>query len=125
MSLREQASVDNAIIVEDPDGFGWPITVTSPEGVSAALMGLSSDVSLVIDPETGQAVSGRTASVALRVASLTAAGLAMPTNVPESSSYPWLVVFDDINGNSHTFKVSSSRPDRAFGLVVCLLEAYG
>jgi len=125
MSLREQAAADLTSIVEDADGgFGWPITVTSPTGATAALTGLSTDVHYSIDPETGQAVSGRTASVALRIASLTAAGLGTPVNVPETDRFPWRVTFDDIDGTSHTFKVAESQPDRAIGVVVCRLEAY-
>lgn len=126
MSLRQQAAADLATIVEDDDGgFGWAITVTPPVGLPADLVGLSTDISEVIDPETGQAVSGRTASVALRIASLTAAGLAIPVNIPEHDKFPWVVEFADINGSAHKFKVRRSVPDRALGLVVLHLEAYG
>jgi hypothetical protein len=124
MSLRAQAERDLATIVEDEDGFGWPITVTNPDGSSAALVGLSNDVAYALDPETGQAVSGRTASVALRIGALTAAGLGIPVNVSETTRFPWIVQFNDINGNPHVFKVIESQPDRAIGLVVCKLEAY-
>jgi len=33
-------------------------------------------------------------------------------------------MFDDINGHSHTFKVSEAMPDRAIGIVTCMLETY-
>lgn len=126
MSLRQQAAADLESIVEDADGgFGWPISVTSPEGVTVELTGLSTDVAETIDPETGQAVGGRTASVALRIDALSAAGMGIPVNVPDRNRSPWLVEFDDIHGTSHRFKVVESRPDRAIGLVVCMLEAYG
>lgn len=125
MSLRQQAAADLADIVEDDvTGFGWPVTVTSPGGLSAALTGLTNDIAYAIDPETGQAVTGRIASVALRIASLTAAGLGIPVNVPDTDRFPWIVQFDDINGNSHTWKVIESQPDRTIGIVVCRLEAY-
>jgi hypothetical protein len=124
MSLREQAAQDLATIVEDLDGFGWAITITDPAGTSADLTGLSTDVAYSIDPETGQAVSGRTASVAIRIAALSAAGLGIPINVAETDRFPWLVQFADINGNPYTFKIIESQPDRAIGLVVCRLEAY-
>ena len=123
--LREQAETDLAGILEDGVyGFGWPITVIDPAEVSAALVGFSNDVAMVIDPETGQAVSGRSASVALRISSLTAAGLELPKGVSDAGSKPWRVNFDDINGAPHTFKVSQSNPDRALGVVTCLLEVY-
>lgn len=124
MSLRAQAEADLAFIVEDPAGFGWAITVTNPAGTSQALTGLSNDIAQAIDPETGQAVSGRTASVALRIATLETVGLGLPTAVASKSSKPWLVTFDDINGAAHTFKVSEVLPDRAIGVVVCMLQVY-
>jgi len=125
MGLREQAAADLKTILEDSAaGFGWPITVTDPAGTEAALVGYSTDISELVDPGTGLAVSGRHASIALALASLTAAGLGMPSGVANQHAKPWLVAFDDVAGNAHTFKVSESRPDRAIGVVVCILELY-
>lgn len=125
MSLREQAAADlTAIVEDDTGGFGWPITVTDPAGTSAALVGLSSDIGTTIDPDTGQAVSGRRASIALRIASLVAAGLGIPTGIASAASKPWLVVFDDIDGTSYSYRVLESMPDRAIGVVTCLLDAW-
>lgn len=125
MGLREIAEQDLGTILEDRDrGFGWPITVKSPAAVSAPLTGFSNDIAQLIDPDTGQAVSGRLATVAIRISSLTAAGLSLPYGIVNTASKPWLITFDDINGNSYTFKVQESNPDRAIGMVVCILEAY-
>lgn len=125
MSLRQLAEADLAVILEDgTTGFGWPITVTSPAAVSANLTGFSDDISQVIDPDTGQVVSGRLASVALRISSLTGAGLALPQGIADAAQKPWLITFDDINGTSYAFKVMQSNPDRALGLVTCILELY-
>lgn len=126
MSLREEAEKDLGLIVEDDQtGFGWPIEVIDPEGKKVSgLTGLSDDISQLIDPETGAAVSGRLASVAIRIAALTTAGLGLPRAIADENSKPWRVNFDDINGSPHTFKVAQSNPDRAIGLVVCILELY-
>ena len=125
MSLRIEAEKDLGIILEDDaGGFGWPITVTDPAGTSAALVGSSTDIAQLIDPDTGEAVTGRSASVALRLSSLASAGLGFPEGIADTSLKPWLIQFDDINGASYNFKVSQSRPDRALGLVVCILELY-
>lgn len=125
MSLRQLAESDLGAILEDgTTGFGWPITVVSPAAVSANLTGFSDDISQVIDPDTGQIVSGRLASVALRISSLTSAGLALPQGIADAMQKPWLITFDDINGTSYTFKVMQSNPDRALGLVTCILELY-
>ena len=123
--LRAQAETDLGRILEDSTrGFGWPITVTDPSGNVGLLTGFSTDVSLMIDPETGQAVSGRTASATLRIALLTSKGLGIPLGVSYGASKPWLVQFDDINGVAYTFKVKESIPDRAIGSVSCMLEFY-
>lgn len=125
MGLREVAEKDLAIILEgDSYGFRWPITVTDPAGVSAALFGFSNDISLVIDPDTGQAVTGRLATVALRIQALIDAGLSLPVGIIELTSKPWVIEFNDINGNSYIFKVNESNPDRALGIIICILETY-
>lgn len=125
MGIRTLAEQDLGAILEDSAyGFGWPITLTDPDGLTDTLTGFSDDISQVIDPDTGQLVSGRLASVALRISSLTAAGFALPQNVADATLKPWVVTFDDINGTAHTFKVRQSDPDRALGLVVCILEGY-
>lgn len=121
MGLRDIAESDLAFILEDDVmGFGWPITLTNPLGQVENLTGFSNDIAQLIDPDTGQAVSGRVASVALRISSLNA----LPVGIADSQSKPWLVTFDDINGNTFTFKVAQSNPDRALGIVTCLLEIY-
>lgn len=123
--LRETAEADLAVILEDgTTGFGRPITVTDPSGTVGNLTGFSNDVAEVIDPDTGQAVSGRIASVALRISSLTTAGLGLPEGIADATSKPWQISFDDINGNPFTFKVQRSNPDRALGIVTCILELY-
>jgi len=125
MGLRSVAEADLAFTLEDDvNGFAWPITVTDPAGTVGSLTGASGDIGQLIDPDTGAAVSGRLAHVSLRIATLTAKGLAIPENITESSLKPWIVAFDDINGNSYTFKVMQSNPDRTLGLVTCVLEVY-
>lgn len=123
--LRELAEKDLGAILEDGvAGFGWPITVTSPDGTVGNLTGFSNDISQIIDPDTGQPVSGRAASVALRITALALAGLTIPVSIADTTGQPWRIEFNDINGNPYQFKVAQSNPDRALGLVTCLLEAY-
>ena len=127
MSLRVLAEQDLGTILEDATtGFGWPITITAPDGTIRPLTGFSDDIAQVIDPETGQAVSGRLASVAIRISSLTVAfpTQGLPKGIADRTSKPWLVAFEDINSNPHTFKVAQSNPDRAIGVLALLLETY-
>ena len=125
MGLRQIAESDLGLILEDTvTGFGYSITLTDPSGTVRPLTGFSDDISQIIDPDTGQAVSGRLASAALRISSIISAGLTLPKGIADAGIKPWLVQFDDINGNPYTFKVAQSNPDRALGLVTLLLELY-
>ncbi len=127
MGLRETAEQDLGTIMEDSaTGFGRPITLTAPDGTVGLLTGFSDDIAQVIDPDTGQAVSGRLASAALRIAHIEAKlpGKGLPVGIADAAIKPWLVAFDDINGNSFTFKVAQSNPDRTLGLVTLILEIY-
>lgn len=125
MNLRQQAAADLLGILEDTAaGFGWPIVVRNPAGTEHAMTGFSADISQTIDPQTGVAVAGRVASVALPIARLLAADLGVPRNVAPNDRKPWVVAFDDIHGRPHRFKVQSARPDLSAGIVVCTLELY-
>ncbi len=126
MSLRSAAEADLAFILEDGVmGFGWPIRVTNPSGIAANFTGYSNDISAIIDPDTGQAVSGRLASVAIRISTLRTSILGdIPRGIADNSMKPWLVDFDGINGLPYKFKIQQSNPDRALGVVTCLLEVY-
>lgn len=125
MGLRIQAGLDlRSILQDETSGFGWPITLTSPEGLSATFVGFSTDIGQTIDPETGMYVSGRKASIALSIETLMLAGFGIPRAIADAAKKPWLVQFADIHGRAHTFKVSESQPDTAIGSVVCILEIY-
>ena len=125
MGLRDLAEADLAIVLEDDaGGFGWPIKITDPEGNEGNLTGSAGDIGRLIDPDTGTALSGRFAGFTLRISSLTAAGLGLPVGVSDPDKKPWLVEFDDINGNAHIFKVQESDPDRTLGVITCILELW-
>ena len=124
MGLREEAALDAREFLEDEDDFGWPLTLRAPDGNSAALTGYSTDIHLTIDPETGQAVSGRQASVVIHLEALNDAELPMPRGVADQKSDPWIVQTNDITGIGHTFKIIEAIPDRALGIVACTLEEF-
>jgi hypothetical protein len=125
MNLRQLACQDALAILEDSDsGFGWPIVVTDPDGSTYRLTGFSQDIGQVIDPDTGQAVSGRLASVALPIARLEASGLELPREIPDKTKKPWIITFDNILGASRSFTVRETLPDTTIGVVVCILEFY-
>lgn len=119
MGLREIAEQDLAFILEDePTGFGFAITLTNPAGATQDLIGYTADISQLIDDETNTAVTGRLATVAVRISTLT---IGLPVTISDKTQMPWLATFNDINGNSFTFKVQESNPDRALGVLVLTL----
>lgn len=123
MSLLDQAALDLRAIITDPAGFGVPVTVTDPDGVTATLVGLQNDVSLSIDPQTGIMISGRRASVAFSIQALAAAGLGEPRAVADGARKPWRVSFTTPTGKALVMKVAEANPDE-LGCIVCLLETY-
>lgn len=125
MSLRETIESDLSFILEDETtGFAWSITVESPDGTSEAFKGFSADIAQAVDPDTGELVSGRFASVALRISSLEAIFSTLPRGISSDAGKPWTVTFNDIGGDPWTFKVKQSNPDRTVGVVVLHLENY-
>lgn len=122
MTLRFLATDDlNAITTMD---FNMPIVVTNPAGMTKTVQGFTNDIARIIDPDTGQIVSGRLATVAISIRSLTAQGLGLPQGIEDMAIKPWVVMFSDVDANEYTFKVLASNPDRALGIVTCELEFY-
>lgn len=123
MGLRELAAADLVAILEDDEfGFAVDITLTDPDGNEQELKGFSNDITQIIDPETGQIVTGRLATATLPLGSITLAGV--PEGIADASKKPWLVAFDDILGESYLFKVAKANPDRALGVIFLVLELY-
>ena len=122
MSVRRLAEQDLGRILSDTTGgFAWPIVLISPTGTRTQLTGFSNDIAELIDPDTGQAVSGRLASVALRLSTLPAA---LPESLASATGRPWRIEFEDITGRPWRFTIRESNPDRALGLLVLILEFY-
>ena len=127
MSLREIAEADLATVMESEESFRWSIVLTDPEGNTngeTPLYGTINDVSGLIDPETGQFVSGRIVTMGVRISSLATLGLGIPEGESSSNKKPWVVVFKDIAGSSHVMKVSRGDPDLTLGIVNLYLEVY-
>lgn len=125
MGLRDTATADaEAILSDSLRGFGWPISLTGPSGLHVALTGFVNDVAQVIDPDTEIPFMGRVVQATLLIKNILDAGLTMPVGVEDGSLKPWVVQFNDINGNVTTWKVMSTRPDRTLGVVILDLSAY-
>ena len=125
MNLRERAQRDtHAILTDSAHGFGWDIILTAPDGKACELTGYSNDIAIAIDPQTGEVVSGRTASIVVSQQELLCKNVEYPKGVVDASKKPWLVEFKDINGAQHIFKIRQSNPDRTIGFTSFILELY-
>lgn len=126
-NLRQIAAQDaKRILMDKQYGFGWDVTVTDPDGLSGAAVGYSQDVALTLDVDTGVPVSGRHITVVLAISDLRDLGfLKLPIGVPDINKKPWIVEFNDLEGNTGRYKVYRGDPDRMLGILVCNLEFYG
>ncbi len=124
MGLKEIAIADSRKFIEDTDlGFGVPIKVTNPDGVPDDLTGISNDVGLIFDPDTGVSVAGGQIEVTLSMESLKIV-VGIPEVDADETEKPWLVEFADSSGINHTFRIATTMPDHSLGLILCLCERY-
>lgn len=123
MGLRDQAKADaKAILNDSVGGAGSLLSIYDPvsPAVPISFVGFANDISLTIDPETNEYVSGRRVTVALSLTDVDEAELSgMPDAVADTTGRPWVVEFDDA-----TWKVARSMPDRTVNILLLELEAY-
>lgn len=130
MNLRDQARQDLAFTLsDDVEGFGWPMVLIDQDGAELPLVGQSGDIAILIDPDTGTAIAGRTAHFALQISQINAAVEAgtisgFPEGINEADLKPWKIRFDDLEGATYTFKIVQTFPDRTLGLLSGLLGVY-
>lgn len=121
MGLRATAAADAKAILEDASsGFGWSLLVVSPAGAEFSVTGFATDIGQTIDPDTGQAVAGRRASVAVHMTALPV----VPDVLADADVKPWRVQYANASGAVGLWKVIEVLPDHAMGVLVLLLEAY-
>lgn len=123
MSLRAQAKLDAESIVRNTSDFGYDVTLTDPAGATTPLVGLTGDISTVIDPDTGTAVKGRRIHTTLAIADLPAG--ARPKAQNDDTLKPWLITFKNLVSQvDTTFAIVASDPDDTLGLINFELAVY-
>lgn len=95
------------------------LTVTDPDGNAGTFTGWSNDIGYLIDPDTGQAVSGRYATAAFSILDLDENGLGIPTGIHDSDVKPWTIAVVNELGESFIFVVQAAQPDRTLAYVKC------
>lgn len=126
MNFLDIAQQDKAFTLKDSVfGFGTAITITDPDLLSADVTGRTNDISFAIDPNTGVAISGRTATIAIDMQELTDKGFSsLPVAQTDKTKKPWLVEYTDQLGKAHVFIVLEANPDLTLGIVLCTLQFY-
>lgn len=120
-SLRAQAEADLSTTLEG--AWGRSVTVIDPDGKTADLQAQTGDIGALIDPDTGIVVSGRRAHVAIRLASLLAAGfVGTPQAIARGDGMPWRFRFEDLADEPYEFAIRHSFPDRSLGVLTCIVE---
>lgn len=120
MSLIDQARADLKSIMQDKNcAFGTDITVESPSGVTAPLVGRFSEIGAQEDPDTGQLIVSSQAHVSFALSDLTEAFNEIPEAVDFDDQKPWLVQY-----NSKWFRVTEPLIDEMLESAVFFLEDY-
>ena len=114
MSLRLQCEEMLAVTLEDETfGFGWPATIrnhiTNDEQTISCQQ---SNISESYDVDSGEYMLTQTASITVRLSTLT-------IGFPKSG---WKVSISDITGTTKNFRVKKVMPDKELGLAVLMLE---
>lgn len=116
MNLVEQAEADLSFTLEDVDnGFGVALQFRDSSKVIQTVNCQSTDIGYLIDPETGQAVIGRTAEAVGRITSFNSLNIPVPT---KNTSLNFVT-----GGVTYTAKVQENFIDRKLGLYKMTLEA--
>ncbi len=122
MGIAAQAILDMQQISGDSNGFGVPITITSPASQTASFNGFSTKHHLALN-EMGQAVSAKTASVFFSEGNLPT-GYSIRNTDQEIDLKNYLVDVADSTGIIKHYKASSWFPEEKLGGVVIILEDY-
>lgn len=126
MNFLEIAQQDKAFTLKDSTyGFGTEITLTDPDLLSAVVTGRTNDISFAIDPNTGEAVSGRTATIDIDMQELTDKGFSsLPAAQSDKTKKPWIIEYTDQLGSVYAFTVLEANPDRTLGILQLTLQFY-
>lgn len=125
MNLTDQAISDLQQITGNSNEFGVAITLTAPNGTSAAVTGFHVKTHLAVDAE-GNQVSSRRASVAISERAITNANGHYPIRDGEGdvNMKNHLVDVADSSQATKNYIVKDCMPDEKLGLILLILEDY-
>ena len=103
---------------------GQNVVLITPEGLKYPLNSIVSVIHNLIDPDTGQPVSGFLATASINRLDLNELDIALPEGEASEFERPWLVRETNIDGVEVTYKITRSAPDESNGNILCDLGAY-
>lgn len=115
MSLVTKSKEDFKRFTTNSAHFGEPVTLVDPAGTRVDVVGFFNDIGKLIDPDTGQDVSGRLKSVVISTMDLGE----IPRGLMGTTTPPWRVEIAGI-----PYKIFRTMPDRGMECVILLLEVY-
>ena len=125
MGLLERMQKDSQRIMNSTTfGFSKAIALISPDGVEYPFKAILSVIHNLIDPDTGQPVSGYLATASLNRLDLNDNQITLPEGVSSQFERPWTLRETNIDGVQVTYKITRAAPDEANGNILCDLGAY-
>lgn len=126
MSLLDRLRKDSQKIMNSTRcGFSTEVTLITPDGVRYPFKSIIAVIHNLVDPDTGQPVSGYLATASINRLDLNAKSIALPEGEMSELRRPWLVSEINIDGIEVTYKITRAAPDEANGNILCDLGSYG
>lgn len=125
MSLLQRMQKDaQRIMNSEKFGFSTDIVLIDPVGVEYPLKSILTVIHNLVDPDTGQPVSGYLATASINRLDLNELGITLPEGVSDDRARPWTVRETNIDGVVVNYKITRAAPDEANGNILCDLGSY-
>lgn len=125
MSLLQRMQKDaQRIMNSEKFGFSTSVTLVEPDGTEHPLKSIISVIHNLVDPDTGQPVSGYLATASINRLDLNVLGIMLPEGVSNELARPWTLRETNIDNVVVTYKITRAAPDEANGNILCDLGSY-
>lgn len=126
MSLLDRVRKDAQTIMNSGRfGFGTDVVITDPDGVEYPMKSILTVIHNLIDPDTGQPVSGYLATASINRYNVPVSKRTELYGVSDELKRPWTMRETNIDGVIVTYKITRAAPDEANGNILCDLGSYG
>ncbi|AUR94068.1 hypothetical protein NVP1191O_09 [Vibrio phage 1.191.O._10N.286.52.B4] len=126
MSLLDRVRKDSTRIMNSERyGTGTDVVLTDSDGIEYPMKAIVAVVHNLVDPDTGQPVSGYLATASLNRDNIPENKRSALEGVSDELQRPWTVRETNIDGVVVTYKITRAAPDEANGNILCDLGSYG